>query len=209
MHWWELGLAHRHDGDEFSPANVVCPYCGTKGRFNRVFRSQALDHEPHGDHFDDVWQCLDCSDHIFVIWRTARGVVDYGIYPRDQRDHAVRKSWPESIARDYRQAISSFYEQNTDACLSLCRRTITAVADYFRLESEDLASAIHDMQSGQHITRPLAEWGIELVAGMDSVGIDSTDIRLAREVLRFSRFLLDEAISIPHIINHYRHPDQN
>lgn len=207
--WWELGLVLRHPGEELSPMALRCPYCGARGRFDRVFRAENNISDLKHHHYVDICRCQVCSNHNFVLWSEEKGVINYQTYPQDVHRHKVIDNWPEAVTTDFHAALKSLFEDEFDTVVLMSRHIVDKVALQYGITCKGLDLVLDTMRQQGLITQALADWGKDLIVGEPAV-IAGKPLPIegrAHEALRFTRMLLDQTLTIPNVISLYKQKD--
>jgi hypothetical protein len=197
LNWRDIGLRRGEQGDEFSPSTLRCPYCGARGHFNRVFRGKARGSEGEGELYSDVWQCLECANFTFVIWRPSQGFFNYRAYPYERAYTLSHPSWPQAAAHGYEEAVGALLSEDWESAIIMAKHAIgAATADANPPPTEEsLQEALRQLARQGHITRALAAWAASIPALAATP--KSPEARQAREVVRLSRYLLEQLYSLP------------
>lgn len=205
MSWRDMGLVRGHHGTEFSPVTMTCPHCGGHGIFNRAFRGLAREHEPGTELYSDVWQCQECANFIFVLWRTEEGFVDYRIFPYRGRQTTKKSSWPELAANAYEEAISSLFTEDWDGAVVMAKHTMDVAIQGRDAGEGNLLEQLQTLGKQGAITRSLVQWA-EAIPSLngEKVGNSPTGDE-AKEAVRFTRYLLDLLYSLPFDAERYHH----
>jgi len=203
MDWWELGLVSRHVGHEFSPALLRCPYCANKENFVRIFRAEKRGDSPQQDHTSDVWQCQSCAGEVFVQWHTENNAVDYRVYPQNLR-HGLEDALPATLSKEYQQAINAYISENWDTCVILLKRMIDLLAQDQGLEVESLNDTFKQLVEQRRLTSAILDWAEEIDCLATGVKKELADQDSARELLTFTRWVLDMLYLLPHQRARYR-----
>ena len=204
MLWWELGLVNRHSGYEFSPVNLRCPYCSTHANFVRIFTKEIRGGGSDEDHTSEVWQCRHCSEVLFVQWHANKGMVDYRVFPQHIQ-HGLEDALPAAISTEFQQAISAYVDENWDITVVLLKRLIDLVAQEQGVQGKGLRESLEQLVNKGQLTQVIQEWATQIecllqetsatkVATMDS----------ARELLSFTRWVLDMIYLLPKTMARYR-----
>jgi hypothetical protein len=196
LNWRDLGLQRGEQGDTFSAAPLICPYCGGHGKFNRVFRGKARDKEEDTDLYSDVWQCLECANFVFVIWHSSQGFYNYRAFPYEKTTTLSHPSWPEQAAHAYEEAVGALLSADLDSAMVMAKHTIGAAIDSVTTHSPGplLEELTHLAKKGR-ISRTLAEWAQSLPALSTTQRLHTIDE--TRDVVRLSRYLLEQLYTLP------------
>lgn len=203
--WRDLGLERGGSGEEFLPDNVVCPYCGNKGHYNRVYRGEVLDANDNVDLVSDVWQCIVCANFIFVTWRAEAGFFDYRVYPYEKQKSAAHISWPAPVGHAYVNAINALFIEDWSTAIMMGRHSIGEATQSLKAKGENLLEEISDLQQRRLISKPMFEWAQSMTQlhAVKQPDVDETGIN-ARELLRFCRYFFDALYTLPHDVAVYQ-----
>ena len=203
--WRDLGLERGGSGEAFLPDNVVCPYCGNRGHYNRVYRGEVVDANDNVDLVSDVWQCLACANFIFVNWRTEAGFFDYRVFPYEKQKAAAHSSWPEPAGHAYVNAINALFVEDWSTAIMMGRRSLGEATQNLKAKGSTLLEEIADLQQRQLISKPMFQWAQSMTQlhAVNEPDADETGIN-ARELLRFCRYFFDALYSLPHDVRVYR-----
>lgn len=200
--WRDLGLGRGHAGTEFSPLTVACPYCGTHGKFTQVYRGESHSPDDPIPLMSDVWQCLVCSHFAFVIWRSEEGFHDYRIYPYGRPHSAAHPSWPAHIGEGYVKALNALLTEDWGSALVLARHTLSVACRDRDASPDTLSGEIRQLAGRGLLPAVMAEWAGAMPQIQDSDTPASAES--AREIIRFTRYLLDTLYTLPHDYAHLR-----
>ncbi len=203
MEWWELGLVSRHVGYEFSPTHLHCPYCTNKGKYIRIFRSEKRGESSAQDHTSDVWRCQSCAEDLFIQWHTDKGMVDFRVFPQSMQ-HGMADVLPSDVNEEYQQALSAYVNENWDVCVVLLKRLIDLLAVERDIQSTNLFGIFEQLKAAGAITQDLVTWAQEIEALQPQHPAKIADQAAAREMLTFTRWLLDMLYLLPHSKKRYR-----
>lgn len=203
LSWQDMGLVRGHHGSDFSPVTVTCPHCGSHGVFNRAFRGLSRESEPGTELYSDVWQCQECANFIFVLWRTEEGFVDYRVFPYRGRQATKKRSWPELAANAYEEAVSSLFTEDWDGAVVMAKHAMdTAIQDCGEVEGE-LLEQLQALGEEGAITRSLVQWAKGIPSLNSEKGGNNPTGEEAKEAVRFTRYLLDLLYSLPYDAERY------
>ena len=202
--WRDLGLERQSIGKEFSPVNVVCPFCGSKGHYNRVYRGESLDANDNVVLTSDVWQCVACANFIFIEWRTEEGFCDHRVFPYEKQKAAAHPSWPEAVGQAYVKAITALLTDDWDMAMMMARHTIGEANKYLEAEGDSLVEELSHLQGRALIPEPMLAWAKRMsqLQGKSNSNADQEPTQ-ARELLRFTRYFLDLLFTLPHDMEIY------
>lgn len=203
MDWWELGLVSRHVGHEFSPTHLHCPYCSNRENFVRIFRAEKRGESTQQDHTSDVWQCQSCAEEVFVQWHTEKGMVDFRVYPQNLR-HGLEDALPDDINTEYQQAINAYIAENWDVSVVLLKRLIDLLAQDQGIQGQDLPNIFSQLVEQGLLTKGILEWATEIECLAPSTTNKLATQESARELLTFSRWVLDLLYLLPRAKQRYR-----
>ncbi len=201
LDWRDLGLGRGFAGREFTVNSLVCLYCGGQGRFCRVFRGHVRHPETNADLYSDVWQCLECTHFVFVVWREEQGFVDYRAFPYEKHQSVARPSWPIKAGTPYLMGVNALLTEDYESAVVMARRAIGTAAAGRLAEPGELLEMLTALAKLQLIPRPLLEWAErmpQLRAMEQQWGHED-----AREILRLTRYLLDTLYTLPHDVKAY------
>ncbi len=202
--WRDLGLERSQEGEAFSVLTIECPFCRGHGNFNRVFRGEAREALTNIEFFSDVWQCAGCANYIFVIWRSTEGHVDYRIYPYDKARPAAHPSWPQPIGHAYLQAMNALLADEWDSAVVLARHSIGLAAKQSGAPPGSLLETIALLRNQGKISEALLQWAIGMPQFSEKEKDATWSRATAKEMLRFTRYLLDTLYTLPHDSQAYR-----
>jgi len=202
--WRDLGLERQTIGKEFAPVNVVCPFCGNKGHYNRVYRGESLDTNDDVVLTSDVWQCVVCANFIFVEWRTEEGFCDYRIFPYEKQKAAAHPSWPEAVGQAYVKAITALLTDDWDTAMMMTRHTIGEANKILDAEGNGLVEELSNLKSRELIPESMLAWAKRMsqLQGKMNSNTEQKPTE-ARELLRFTRYFLDLLFTLPHDMDVY------
>ncbi|MFC1747189.1 hypothetical protein ACFL2V_00125 [Pseudomonadota bacterium] len=203
MDWWELGLVSRHVGHEFSPTLVHCPYCTNKGKYVRIFRSEKRGEFTEQDHTSDVWQCQSCAEDVFVQWHTEKGMVDFRIFPQSLR-HGFADALPSELHEEYQHALSAYLKENWDVCVVLLKRLIDLLAMDQGIEGKNLREILAKLHKEGRLTNSVIEWADDMRCLEAGVPNQLANQKIARELLNFTRWVLDLLYLLPKAKQRYQ-----
>lgn len=203
--WRDLGLEKGGLGNEFTPARIVCPFCGSSGHFNNVYRGETQDANGNIDLTSDIWQCIACANFLFITWRTEEGSFHYRVFPYEKQKKEAHESWPTVISDAYLKAVNALLTEDWDMAFMMARHAIGEATKSFNAEGESLVEEIADLKSRQLIPATMLEWAEKISQLSADVQVEKMDYATkARELLRFTRYFLDLLFTLPHDIDFYQ-----
>ncbi len=202
--WRELGLEKGGFGDEFTPARITCPFCGSQGHFHNVYRGEALDANENVAMTSDVWQCVACANYTFVNWRAEEGAFYYRVFPYEKQKKEAHESWPGVVAEAYLKAVNALLAEDWDMAFMMARHAIGEATRNLGAQGNTLLEEIGDIKKRQLIPEQLYEWAKTMPQLLKDSNVEKVDYALrARELLRFTRYFLDLVYTLPHDVKFY------
>jgi len=203
--WRDLGLEKGGLGEEFTPARVVCPFCGSQGHFNNVYRGASVDANDNIVLTSDVWQCVACANLLFITWRTEDGSFHYRVFPYEKQKKEAHESWPEPISDAYLKAVSALLAEDWNMAFMMARHTVGETTKYFDARGDGLIEEISDLQARNLIPAPLLDWAKNMPQLLDESKVEKVDYAIkARELLRFTRYFMDLLFTLPHDVEYFQ-----
>lgn len=217
MKWWTLGQTIRQYASEFSPQDLICPYCSTEGRFTEIFGEEVgTQRNRHDGMHSDVWKCDVCANFTFVIWRSFETgqmmshtqAVDWQAEPSPRGEPQPPKEWPEQAQTAMREASNAIAGRNWNSAGAMARRAVQAgvrAKGGKAKKGDALAGEIDSLKAQGLLTADLAAWAHE-VRALGNLGahpdgdIEELPEQDAREAVNFANYFLTYVFTLPHQI---------
>jgi hypothetical protein len=202
----------RQDGNGFT-LRGTCPHCGAVAAFPTVVGT--FDEHPNTAYARQISVARGacCNEYILAIIQYSGGGWEYEIhYPLGKPDDSVDKNVPESIRRDFGEALRCQWVNAWNATAEMCRRTVeSSCIDLEAPYSKVLQEMIEWLYSKGKITETLKDVAHKIRLGGDRAAHPPEDTshppkyepmvvieeEHANAIVNFTRHFLEHVYVIP------------
>jgi hypothetical protein len=183
-----------------------CPHCGRPAYFQPV---GGVHSEPLGGQAQRVCvstQCQNCRGYVLAIAKRLSQVQPFSYeahYPLGKPDDRVDEAVPQSVARDFAEALRCQWVKASRAAAVMCRRSLQASCHALGAKGERLIDQIDDLAAQGKVTAALKDMAHEVRtignagAHPDKDGLEDVTEQDAADAIEFVHEFLDHVYVMP------------
>lgn len=210
--WWNFGEYRGFPGKELDNNILVCPFCETKGNFERVFHCHNT--KPNGKKSlnYEVYQCKACTNHVLVFWSANENKTlprySFLMLPYQKDDFAPNTEWPEGIQKTWSDLKKCMQNELYEPAAMTARSLLQRIFRDMGSTEEKLVKAIDKLCEERKLSEAMKDWAHELrllgnkaAHAKPDTEIDPQDVK---DVVSYIDFLLEYLYTLPIRITQYR-----
>ncbi len=210
--WWQLGEDSGYYGNDLEIQSIECAFCGERGNWELVNRSERKKPNAQKKLFFDTYKCGNCASFVMVFWSFGHGFHAYKVVPWPLKLTKYPEYLPENVGRYWLQAHKNLNDENWDAAAVMARSALQIALRENGATGKTLRDEIRDLANKGQLPPLMRDWSDNVrllgnVSAHPTPGDPPIEPSDASDVTHFLDFLVEYLYDLPRRIDQYRTPE--